>query len=138
MITSECKLLVLILRYGICNPDVDHMAFFQYSLESSLCHKIPISSLSLALALVIHIILSYHLTLFPIKIELRLLAEYSKDVQKIYRSNLDPPFIFQSGFPRHAVRYRNRTIHRYPLPSSTFSELLLVHSTLDYQQQIHH
>ena len=71
---------MLILRYGICNPDVDHMAFFQYSLESSLCHKISHTLVSLALALVIHIILSSHLTLFPIKIELRLLAEDSKDV----------------------------------------------------------
>jgi len=35
------------------------------------------------------------------------------------------PFHFQSGFPRHAVRYRNRIIYRYPLPSSTFPDYYL-------------
>jgi hypothetical protein len=56
------SVLVLILRYGICNPDVDHMAFFQYSLESSLCHKIPISSLSLSCTCTCH---SYY-TIVPL------------------------------------------------------------------------
>lgn len=120
MITCEEVVLVLIIhRYGVlavCNPDVDHMAFFRTAFNSSLCHNIL--SLSVALALVNHIIYyrptkRYH----PHRVTPQ--HEYSKDVYST-------PLSFPVRVPE--TRCTQSKPNYIPLPASFqyFSGLLPV------------